>query len=71
MIRLSKLTEMAIVYGNRYRSAYKEVDMGLTDSQKKFYQGKYKEALDIAIKAISVIEDDIESKLMKLNEANF
>lgn len=71
MIRLSKLTEMAIVYGSRYRSAYKEVDMGLTDSQKKFYQGKYKEALDIAIKAISVIEDDIESKLMKLNEANF
>lgn len=71
MIRLSKLTEMAIVYGNRYRSAYKEVDMGLADSQKKFYQGKYKEALDIAIKAISVIEDDIESKLMKLNEANF
>ena len=71
MIRLSKLTEMAIVYGNRYRSAYKEVDMGLTDSQKKFYQGKYREALDIAIKAISVIEDDIESKLMKLNEANF
>ena len=71
MIRLSKLTEMAIVYGNRYRSAYKEVDMGLADSQKKFYQGKYKEALDIAIKAISVIEDDIESKLMKLDEANF
>lgn len=71
MIRLSKLTEMAIVYGNRYRSTYKEIDMGLSDSQKKFYQGKYKEALDIAIKAISVVEEDIESKLMKLKGVNF
>lgn len=71
MIRLSKLTEMAIVYGNRYRSTYKEIDMGLADSQNKFFQGKYKEALDIAIKAISVVEEDIESKLMKLKGVNF
>ena len=68
MIKTAQLTEMAIVYGNRYRSSYREVDLGLEDAISKFYAGEYKKAFDIAIKAISVVEEDIHNKLVRVFE---
>lgn len=68
MVRLAKLTETAIVYGNRYRSNYSEVDAGLKDAIKKFYLGDYKRAFDIAIKSIALVEEDIYQKLTKTVE---
>ena len=62
MVKLAKLTEMAIVYGNRYRSYYSEVDAGLKDAIKKFYLGDYKKSFDIAMKSIALVEEDIYQK---------
>lgn len=66
MIKTAELTEKAIVYGNRYRDIYEEVDAGINLAEKKFFDGNYKESFDIAIKAISLVEDDIYSKLMNI-----
>ena len=64
MIKTAQLAEMSIVYGNRYRSHYEEVDKGLFDAEIQFYKGNYKEALDISIKATSVVDEDISKKLL-------
>ena len=62
MIRMAQCAEIAIVYGNRYRD-YEEVDAGLNDARDKFFMGDYKNSLDIAIRTISLIDNDISKKL--------
>ena len=68
MIHTAQYAEMAIVYGNRYRNKYEEVDKGLCDSEKAYYKGNYKEALDLAIKITAVIDENIYRKLMGVYE---
>ena len=62
MIRMAQCAEIAIVYGNRYRD-YEEVDAGLNDARDKFFMGDYKKSLDIAIRTISLIDNDNTKKL--------
>ncbi len=62
MIRIAQCAEIAIVYGNRYRD-YEEVDAGLNDARDKFFMGDYKKSLDIAIRTISLIDNEISKKL--------
>lgn len=62
MIRMAQCAEIAIVYGNRYRD-YEEVDAGLNDARDKFFMGDYKKSLDIAIRTISLIDNEISKKL--------
>lgn len=64
MIKTAQLSEMAIVFGNRYRSLYDEVDVGLSDAEGMFFKGEYKKALDISIKAVSVVDENIYRKLL-------
>ena len=64
MIKTAQLAEMAIVYGNRYRSYYNEVDSGLFDAEELFYNGEYKKALDLSIKTTSIVDKDIYQKLL-------
>lgn len=66
MIKTAQLAEMAIVYANRYRSIYEEVDRGLTDAEDKFYRGEYRESLDISIKSTSVVDENIYRKLLSV-----
>ena len=68
MIKTASMAERAIVYGNRYRSSFEEVDKGLNDAEKAFYKGNYKEALDISIKVTSIVDDSIYRKLMSVYE---
>ena len=63
MIKTAKLAEMAIVFGNRYRSNFPDVDSSLNDATKAFYKGNYKESLDIAVKATAVVNENIYRKL--------
>ena len=62
MVRMAQCAEIAIVYGNRYRD-YDEVDAGLDDARVKFFAGDYKKALDLAIRTISLVDEDITKKL--------
>ena len=64
MIKTAQLAEMAIVFGNRYRSVYDDVDSGLDDAEKLFFKGEYKKALDISIKAVSLVDENIYRKLL-------
>lgn len=64
MIKTAQLAEMSIVYGNRYRSKYEEIDKGLNDAEDLFYKGRYKDSLDMSLKAVSIIDDKIYRKLL-------
>ena len=64
MIKTAQLAEMAIVFGNRYRSVYDDVDSGLDDAEKLFFKGEYKKAFDIAMKAVSLVDENIYRKLL-------
>ena len=66
MIKTAQLAEMSIIYGNRYRSKYEEVDKGLSDAEVQFFKGNYKESLDISIKSTALIDEDIYKKLLRV-----
>ena len=48
MMKAAKFAEMAIVYGNRYRSEEDDLDRYLTYAEKLFYEGEYKKSLEVA-----------------------
>ncbi len=64
MIKTAQLAEMAIVFGNRYRFSYDDVDVGLDDAEKLFFKGEYKKALDVSIKTVSLVDENIYRKLL-------
>ena len=53
------LCEKLIVYGNRYRSTYKEIDEALNESTDLFTKGKYKQSMDLSLKAISQVDEAV------------
>ena len=56
------MCENLIVYGNRYRSTYKEIDDELTISEELFRKGKYKQSIDNSIKALKKVDNNITNK---------
>ena len=64
ILKTAKMAETTIVYGNRYRTINSEVEVGLQEAEKYFYQGEYKKSLKTAINAINVLEPGIYKKLM-------
>lgn len=66
MIKTAQLAEMAIVYGNRYRSEIVEIDKGLDNAEMLYLKGEYKSALEVSLSSIELIETDIYSKLLNL-----
>lgn len=62
------MAEMAIVYGNRYRSTYKDVELGLIASEKAFNKGHYKESLEIILNTLNIVEPGIHKKLLSKME---
>ena len=66
MMKNAMLAEMAIVYGNRYRSSEKDLNRNLTYSEMLFAKGDYKKSLDLTINSLNKIEPGIYDKLQKL-----
>lgn len=62
--KTATMTELSIVYGNRYRSTYKEVDNGLSKAEREFFKGNYKDALETIINTLNIVEPGIHKKLM-------
>ncbi len=52
------LCENMIVYGNRYRTTYKEIDEALNEAEELFRKGKYKQSMEISKKAISTVDEN-------------
>lgn len=68
MMKTAMFAEMAIVYGNRYRSDEEELDKNLTFAESLFIKGDYKKSLEISINALNRIDNTIYDKLLKLYE---
>lgn len=66
MMKTAMFAEMAIVYGNRYRSGMEDVDKNLMYSEIMFYKGEYKKSLELTINTLNHIEPGIYNKLLKL-----
>ena len=65
MIKVSSLSEKMILYGNRYRSIYPEVDQGLEQATSLFYKGQYEKSLEKTIQTIQLVEENPMSKFSK------
>ena len=66
MIKTAKLSEMTIMYGNRYKPIDKDIEQGLDVASQLFFKGNYKKSLETAIAAINIIEPDIHKKMLHL-----
>ena len=64
MIKTAMFAEMAIVYGNRYRSKESELDKNLTYSELLFNKGEYQKSLELTINSLNKIEPGIYDKLL-------
>lgn len=63
MIKIVSLSEKMIIYGNRYRSTYPEIDAALDKATELFNRGKYRESLDLSMKSISFVDKNVMEKL--------
>ena len=67
--KTAAMAEMAIVYGNRYRSSNKEVEEGLKSSENAFMNGNYTEALEKVLNTLNIVEPGIRKKLLSKMES--
>ena len=63
MIKISMLSEKMIIYGNRYRSMYPDVDQELEKATALFYKGQYEDSLEVSINSIKLLEDNPIDKI--------
>ncbi len=68
LVGIAIMVENAIVFGNRYRSSYAEIDSELTRAELSFQNGEYTKALKIAIQCIEKMHPGIYEKLIKTND---
>ena len=61
--KLARMSEMSIVYGNRFRSSYDNIDQGLNQAEILFYKGNYKRSLEVSIRVIEAVEPNFGKKL--------
>lgn len=66
MLKTAMFAEMAIVYGNRYRSSAQDLNRHLGYAEKLFFSGEYKNSLEMSINALNKVEEGIYDKLLSL-----
>lgn len=66
MMRTAMFAEMAIVYGNRYRSSVDNLDRYLVTAEILFFKGEYQKSLELSINSLNRVEHGIYDKLLKL-----
>ena len=67
MVATVIMVENTIVFGNRYRSTYADIDSELTRSELSFRNGEYTQALTIAIATIEKIHPGNYENMIKEN----
>ena len=70
LLKLARFAEMAIVYGNRYRSSNEELNNILNTSERMFYKGEYKNSLENTINILNKIEPGVYDKLLSYYNEN-
>ena len=59
IVKSVSLCEKLIVYGNRYRTTYENIDESLNEATELFKKGKYKQSMEVSLKAISEVDDTV------------
>ena len=67
LLKYARMSEAAIVYGNRYRSSHHNLNKELITSEQLFYKGEYKKSLANTVNILKKIDGSITSRLAKLN----
>ena len=67
IVGMALMVENTIVFGNKYRSTFVDIDSELTRAELCFRNGEYTQALTIAINAIEKINIDSYEQLIKEN----
>ena len=70
ILKYAKMSEAAIVYGNRYRSSFEELNKNLNVSEQLFYKGEYKKSLANTVNILKTIDPSITNRLSRLNLEN-
>lgn len=65
IVKNAYLAENTIVYGNRFRITTKNDEL-LGKAENLFYEGKYKESLEVAINVVAMYDNNIHQKIMDL-----
>ena len=68
IVKCAKFAEMAIVYGNRFRSTSEELDKNLIYSEILFFKGEYHKSVELSINSINRVEPGIYNKLVSYYE---
>ncbi len=66
LLKNAKFAEVAIVYGNKYRSKSDEIEKSLNNSEILFFKGEYQKSLELTITSLNKIEPGIYNRLTKL-----
>ena len=66
LLKTARLCEIAIVYGNRYRSSYNTLNKELSIAEQLFYKGDYNKSLNLTVDVLKTIDPDIFTKLNNL-----
>lgn len=69
LVGIAVLVEKTIVFGNRYRSSYPDIDSELTRADLCFRNGQYTKALKICIACIEKMHPGAYQKILAKNEA--
>lgn len=64
IVKTAAMSEIAIVYGNRYRPVNKNLDNSITKAEDLFFKGEYKKSLEVTLRALENIEPGIHEKLL-------
>lgn len=70
LVGMAIMVENTIVFGNRYRSTYPEIDSELTRAELCFRNGQYTKALKIGIQCIEKMHPGAYEKLINKNDAS-
>ena len=68
LVGMADMVESAILFGNKYRSEYPEIDSELTRAELCFTNGQYTKSLKIAISAIEKLHPGAYEKLIAQDE---
>ena len=66
MVKYAYFTELLLLFSNKYRME-KNIDKGLIKVEDLYYEGKYKESYNQAIKVIKLIDEDFANQIIKIN----
>lgn len=64
MIKTAKMSEMAIVYGNRYIPLHEDIEEGINRARNLFFKGDYTSSLKVSVDTIKLVDDNFERKLL-------